>query len=87
MHISIDLGLANVDFDEIKAIFVSEKWKKRQKGCFYSILLQKPILKLVKKKLLLLWLPIDAHLGRVLAQFQVIAVIFEWKIKKKSKKN
>ena len=59
--------------------------KKGKKGCFYSILLYKPILKSVKN-LFLLCLLIDAHLGLVLAKFEVIAAIFEREIKKKAKK-
>jgi len=57
--------------------FLSEKKeKKAKKAHFYSILLCKPILKSVKN-LFLICLLIHAHLGLVLAKFQVIAAISE----------
>ena len=59
--------------------------KTGKKGYFYSILLYKPIPKVVKY-LFLLYLLIDAYLGLVFAKFQVIAAIFEQEIKKKVKK-
>ena len=60
--------------------------QKRAKGYFHSILLYKPILELVTN-LYLLCLLIDAHLGLILAKFQVIATIFEREIKKNCQKS
>ena len=60
--------------------FLSEKLKKKvKKAHFYSISLYKPLLELVKN-LMWLCLLINAHLGLVLAKFQVIAAIFEQEI-------
>ena len=50
-----------------------------KKGYFYSILRYKPILELVKSFFLLCFL-IVAHLGLVLAKFEVIVAIFEREI-------
>ena len=59
--------------------------RKSKKAHFNSILLYKPILKLVKN-LYLHCLLIEAHLGLVLAKVQVFAAIFEQELKKRSKK-
>ena len=67
--------------------FLSEKLKKKvKKAHFYSILLYKPLLESVKN-LFLLCLLVDAHLGLVLAKFQVMAAIFEGEIKKQDQKS
>ena len=79
------LGLVLAKFQIIAAISDREIKKKAKKAHFYSILLYKPILKSVKN-LFLICLLIHAHLGLVLAKFQVIAAIFEREIKKKVNK-
>ena len=73
------LGLVLAKFQVIAVIFKQEIKKKAKKAHFYSILLYKPIPKSLKN-LFLLCLLIDAHLGLVLAKFQVIAAIFEGEI-------
>ena len=83
--IDAHLVLVFAKFQIIAAIFEREMKKKAKKAHFYSILLYKPILRSVKN-LFLFCLLIDAHLGLVLAKFQVIAAIFEREIKKKVKK-
>ena len=84
--IDAHLGLVLAKFQVIAAIFEREIRKKAKKAHFYSILLYKPILKSVRN-LFLLCLLIDAHLGLVLAQFQVIAAISEREIKKECQKS
>ena len=78
-------GVSLAKFQVIAAISKRKIKKRPKKAHFYSILLYKPTLKSVKN-LFLLCLLIDAHLGLVLAKFQVIAAIFEREIKKKVKK-
>ena len=55
MHIGIDLGLANVDFDDIRAIFVSEKWKKTAKRSFLQYFTVKTHTKIGEKSCLALF--------------------------------
>ena len=76
LRINAHLRLILAKFQVITAIFEREMKKKAKKAHFYSILLYKPIPKSVKN-LILLYLLTDAHLGHVLAKFQVIATIFE----------
>ena len=78
-------GLSLPSFKSLPRFLRKKLKKKVKKAHFYSILLYKPILKLVKNHCLLCLLR-DAHLGLFLAKFQVIAAIFEREIKKKVKK-